>query len=100
MAVLRTESVGWASSGVRVLSGEDEITQLTISILKGKGSFELDGDAFTIDSHGLLRAHAVLKKGSSVIARVKHIGFFGIERVKEVEDLLRDITGSQHAPRE
>jgi len=77
MAVLRTEPLGWASSGVRILSGENEITQLAISILKGKGSFEVDGDAFTIDSHGLLRADAVLKKGSSVIARVKHIGFFG-----------------------
>ena len=75
MAVFRTESLGWASSGVRVLSGESEITQLKISFLKGNGSFELDGGSFTVDSHGLFRADATLKKGGTVIARVKHKGF-------------------------
>lgn len=75
MAVLRTESLGWASSGVRVLSGDDEVTQLKVSFLKGNGSFEVDGDTFTIDSHGIMRSDAVMKKGASVIAKVKHKGF-------------------------
>jgi hypothetical protein len=74
--VLHAEPLGWASSGVRIFSGEEEITQLAISTFKGNGGFEVDGETFSIDSHGLLRANAVLKKGRSVIARVKNTGFF------------------------
>ncbi|MBT8396894.1 MAG: hypothetical protein HKO65_07425 [Gemmatimonadetes bacterium] len=77
MAVLRAEPLGWASSSYRVSSGEEEVTQLAISLFKGKGTFEVDGQAFTIDSHGFTRAHATMKRGSSVIAKVKSTKFFG-----------------------
>ncbi len=74
MAVLRAEPLGWASAGVRVLSGEEEITELHISAFKGKGSFTLDGEEFTITPEGFFRSDAVLKKGTSVIAKAKKAG--------------------------
>ena len=48
MAVLRAEPLGWASAGVRILSGNDEITELQISAFKGKGSFTLDGETYQL----------------------------------------------------
>ena len=71
MAVLHAEPLGWASSGVRILSGEEELTQLSISAFKRKGSFDLDGEAFAIQPEGFFRSNAVLKKGGSTLARVR-----------------------------
>ena len=71
MAVLHAEPLGWASSGVRILSGGQELTQLTISAFKGKGSFDLNGEAFAIQPEGFFRSNAVLKKGGSTLARVR-----------------------------
>jgi len=74
VAVLRAEPLGWASFGIRnlsILSGDEELTQLKISAFKRKGSFDLDGEAFTIEPVGFLRVNAVLKQGAAVIARVR-----------------------------
>ncbi len=71
MAVLRADPLGWASFGVRILSADQELTQLKISAFKGRGSFDLNGEAFTIEPEGFFRSNAVLKQGSSVIARAR-----------------------------
>ncbi|MFH1764935.1 MAG: hypothetical protein ABIF09_12170 [Gemmatimonadota bacterium] len=71
MAVLHAEPLGWASFGVRIFSGNEELTQLTISAFKGKGIFDLGGDTFTVEPEGFFRSNAVLKKGGSTIARVR-----------------------------
>jgi hypothetical protein len=75
LAVLHTEPLSWASFGARILDGERELTQLRITAFKGRGSFELDGDSFEILPQGFLGSNAVLKKGSSVIARVNKPSF-------------------------
>jgi hypothetical protein len=69
VAILRAEPLGWAFLGIRVLSGEEELTRLQISAFRTKGSFQLDGDAFTIEPMGFFKSDAVLKKGSSIIAK-------------------------------
>jgi hypothetical protein len=71
VAVLHAEPLGWHSSGVRILSGSEELTRLAISAFRRKGSFDLDGETFAIEPEGFFRSNAVLKKGSSVIARVQ-----------------------------
>jgi hypothetical protein len=71
MAVLHTKPTGFASWNVRVLSGEAEITRLKISLIRSKGSFELDGDTFTIEPQGFFMVSAELRKGASVIARAE-----------------------------
>ena len=70
MAVLRAEPLGWATFGVRILSGTEEITQLKISAFKGKGTFALDGEEFSIEPKGFFQSDAVLKKGTAVIAKI------------------------------
>lgn len=75
MAVLYAEPLGWTSFGVRILSGDEELTQLMVSAFKRKGSFELDGEAFTIEPEGFFRSNAVLKKGSSTLAKVTKPSF-------------------------
>jgi len=69
--VLHAEPLGWATHGVRILSGGEEITQLKISAFKGKGSFFLEGEDFFIEPKGFFQSDAVLKKGTAIIAKVK-----------------------------
>lgn len=71
MTILRTEPVRWGSWCVRVLRGEEMITELKISFFLSKGSFELDGDAFVVEPRGFFRHAAELKRGASVIARAE-----------------------------
>lgn len=71
MGVLHAEPLGWLSSGVRILSGGEELTSLSISAFRGKGSFDLEGETFAIEPEGFFRSEAVLKKGSSVLARAQ-----------------------------
>jgi hypothetical protein len=71
VAVLHAEPLGWASFGVRILCGDEELTQLTISAFKSKGSFDLGGETFTVEPEGFFRSHAILKKGGSTLARVR-----------------------------
>jgi hypothetical protein len=71
MAVLRTVPAGWASWSVKVLSGDEELTRLHISLFRSKGSFELDGATFTIQPKGFFQLDAELRKGASVIGRAE-----------------------------
>ena len=71
MSFLHAKPLGWASFGARILRGEEELTQLKITAFRSKGSFQLDGEEFTIEPKGFFLSSAVLKKGSSVIARVE-----------------------------
>jgi hypothetical protein len=77
VAVLRAEPLSWGSPSLRILAGDEEVARLITSVFKGNGKFEVDGESFTVDSHGILRQKADLKKGSSVIAKVRKKGFFG-----------------------
>jgi hypothetical protein len=74
VAVLHAEPLGAISSGYRILSAGEEITQLQISLFRGKGSFTLQEGEFTVEPLGFFRSDAVLKKGSSVIAKSKKSG--------------------------
>lgn len=74
MPVLRAEPLSWASSGVRILCGEEELTQLHVTPFRAKGSFELDGESYAIEPKGFFGSDAVLKRGSTVVARVKKEG--------------------------
>jgi len=69
VAVIHAEPLGWASLGVRLLAGNEELTQLKVSTFKNKGSFELDGDVFTIEPEGIWRTKVSLKKDGRAIAR-------------------------------
>lgn len=71
MAVIHAEPLGWASFGVRLLAGGKELTQLKVSTFKNKGSFDLDGEAFTIEPEGFLRINVTLKKAGRVIAKAR-----------------------------
>ena len=71
MAVLHAKPLGWASFGARILSGNEELAQLQISSFRLKGSFEVNGDTFTIEPRGFFQVNADLKKGISIIARVE-----------------------------
>ena len=75
MAVLHAEPLGWATSGVRILSGAEEITQLKISAIRGKGTFTLDGEEFYVEPKGFFQSSAVLRKGTAVIAKVMKPSF-------------------------
>jgi len=74
VAVLHAEPLGAISSGYRIVSAGEEITQLQISLFKGKGSFALREGEFNVGPMGFFRSDAVLKKGSSVIAKSKKSG--------------------------
>ncbi len=71
MTILRTVPAGWASWSVKVLSEDEELTELRISLFRSKGSFELDGATFTVDPKGFFRHDAELRRGASVIARAE-----------------------------
>ena len=76
MAVIYAEPLGWASFGVRLVAGDEELTQLKVSTFKNRGSFELDGDSFTIEPEGFWRTNAVLKKGEMVVAKAVKTSFW------------------------
>jgi hypothetical protein len=71
VAVIRAEPLGWASFGVRLLAGDEEVTELQISTFKGQGSFQLDGESFSIKTEGVFQIRATLKKGSTTVAVAK-----------------------------
>ena len=76
MAILRAEPLSWISLGVRILSDDGEITQLSMSAFRNKGRFQLEGDDFTIEPEGFFGTDATLKKGASIIAKAKKAGAF------------------------
>ncbi len=69
MAFIYAEPLGWASFGVRLLAGEEELTQLKVSTFKNRGSFYLDGEVFVIEPEGFWRTNALLKRDGVVIAK-------------------------------
>ena len=69
MAVLRTEPLGWASYGARILDGGKELARLEITWLKGRGTFRLHNETFAIEPKGFFLSHAVLEKGSTALAK-------------------------------
>jgi hypothetical protein len=102
VATLRAEPLSWLSFGVRILSGEEEITQLSISAFRTKGSFVLDGDEFTVDPSGFFGSDATLRKGASIIAKAKKAGAF--KRTWEISSAghrlkleSRSLTGKEYA---
>lgn len=76
MALLHAEPLGWISFGLRILDGDLEIARLEVSPFRKRGSFVLEGEAFEIEPVGFFRSGAVLKKGSSVVARVVKPKFY------------------------
>jgi hypothetical protein len=76
VSVLRTEPVGWGSWSARILSGNVPLTELRISLFRSKGAFSLNGEEFSIEPEGFFGGAAVLKKGSTVIARSRKASLF------------------------
>lgn len=71
MAILKAEPTGWASWNALITSEDGPITELRISAWKGRGSFQLDGQDFTIEPIGFWLHNAVLQRGGTVIARAQ-----------------------------
>ena len=71
MAILEAEPKGWASWNARITSDGTDLTELKISTWKSRGSFHLDGQDFAIEPEGFWLHNAVLKQGSTVIARAQ-----------------------------
>jgi hypothetical protein len=76
VAILQTEPLGLFSFGARIRAGDREVARLGISFFRSRGSFTLDGEAFLIEPMGFFGSGVILKKGSSVIARVTKPSFF------------------------
>jgi hypothetical protein len=76
VAILHTKTTGWGSQVVRILSGENELTQLRITAFRSHGTFQVDGEEFTIQPQGFLRFSVLLKRGVSVIARMEKPSVF------------------------
>lgn len=71
MAILRTEPLGWLSSGVRILADGQELSLLNISLVRSRGRFILDDEEFTVEPKGFFWSGAELRRGSTVIARAE-----------------------------
>jgi hypothetical protein len=78
--MLRTEPKGWGSWSARIYGedgpGDALLTELRISLLRNRGRFVLEGEEFTIEPEGFLGSGALLKKGSTVIARARKASIF------------------------
>ena len=75
MAVLIAEPTGWASWNARIESDGKEITLLSVSFFKNRGTFRLGGEEYVIESRGLFKPSVTLKKGATVIARAEKSSF-------------------------
>lgn len=75
MGILRTEPLRWGSWSAAVLSGEETITELAISLFRSKGSFELDGERYFIDPEGFFGQRSVLRNGETTLARSEKPSF-------------------------
>ena len=74
MAILEAEPTGWASWNVLIKSDGAPITELKISAWKSRGSFQLDGQDFTIEPIGFWLQNAILQRGGTVIAKAEKPG--------------------------
>lgn len=75
MAILNAEPTGWASWNARITADGQELTLLSLSLLRSRGTFQLDGEEYVIESTGVWRNTALLKKGSRIIARAEKPSF-------------------------
>ncbi len=75
MALLRTEPRRWGSWSAVILSGEEKITELTISLFRSRGSFELAGERYSVDPQGFWGQRSVLRKGATTLARAEKPSF-------------------------
>ncbi len=71
MAILEAEPTGWGSWTARIPTDGAPLTALGISLWRSRGSFELDGQAFSIDPSGFFLQNAALKRGGTTIARAE-----------------------------
>ncbi|MFC1574881.1 hypothetical protein ACFL3Z_02255 [Gemmatimonadota bacterium] len=71
MAVLVAETTGWGSWTSRITQDGEDLTELRISTFRTKGSFELEGETYSVEPEGFWGHHAVLQKGATVIARAE-----------------------------
>jgi hypothetical protein len=76
VAILVVEPTGWASWNVLIKSGGSPITELKISAWKSRGSFQLDGQDFTIEPTGFWLQNATLQRGGAVVARAEKPSLF------------------------
>jgi hypothetical protein len=51
------------------------LTQLKITAFKSRGTFTLEGDDFTIEPKGFFQSSAVLKKGTTIVAKAEKPSF-------------------------
>ena len=76
MAHLLCQPTGWASWNARITAGDAEVTHLSISFLKNRGEFRLDGEDYVIQPRSFWRTSADLKRGSTVVARAEKPSLF------------------------
>ena len=75
MAVLIAEPTGWASWNARITVGDSELTVLSVSFWKSRGTFKLDGQEYVVEPRGFWQSSVDLKRGSTIIARVEKPSF-------------------------
>lgn len=71
MVILEAEPTGWVSRNARIRLNDTDLTELTISPWKSRGSFSLNGEDYAIEPQEFWLINAVLKKGSTIIARAQ-----------------------------
>lgn len=76
MALLYAEPLKWYSSGVRISTSDQDLTALEITAFRSRGSFQLEGEGFTVEPEGFFQTAAVLKKGAAILARAQKPSIF------------------------
>lgn len=69
VAILEASPTGWVSWDVLIKSDGAPITELKISAWKSRGTFQLDGQDFTIEPSGFWSQNAVLLRDGATIAK-------------------------------
>ncbi len=76
MAILETEPRGWGSWGSLITADGLPVTELKISLWRSRGSFQLDGQEFSIEPSGFFLQNASLTRRGGVIAKAEKTSFF------------------------
>ena len=69
VAILRADPLSWAGYGYSIRRDDVELTQLRITLFRSRGSFQLDGEDFSLKPRGFLGRDVEMIRGGSVIAR-------------------------------
>lgn len=75
MAVLIAEPTGWTSWNARITADDRELTVLSVSFWKSRGTFRLEGEEYLIEPRGFWQTSVDMKRGATVIARVEKPSF-------------------------